>query len=74
MNTNSQPVGWMKNHSIVLFLVVAAMVIAWIGLGDWRWGGTAGVVFVIAFVFLGLSISQGKPTEQGIPAPTDRVQ
>jgi len=60
----SQPVGWMKNVSIVLFAAVAAMLIAWIWLGDWRWGATSGVVFVAAFVFLGLSISQGKTSSE----------
>lgn len=64
--STSQPVDWMKNLSIALFVAVAAMLIAWIWLGDWRWGATSGVVFVAAFVFLGLSISQGKSSsDQG---------
>jgi hypothetical protein len=58
--SSSQPTGWMKNIAITLFIAVAAMLIAWIWLGDWRWGATSGVVFIAAFVLLGLSISQGK--------------
>ncbi|MDH2424758.1 hypothetical protein [Sphaerisporangium sp. TRM90804] len=69
---NTQPIAWMKNVSIALFLGVAVMLIAWIWLGDWRWGATAGVAFCAGIVFLGLSLSQGKPVEpQGIPQ--DRI-
>ncbi|MFI0418915.1 MULTISPECIES: hypothetical protein [Spongiactinospora] len=59
-----QPTGWMKNVAIALFAAVAAMLIAWIWLGDWRWGATAGVVFVVAFVFLSLSIQDRTPGDQ----------
>ncbi len=63
MSDTEQPAGWKRNVSIVLWLVVAGMILAWIWLGDWRWGATAGLLSVFAFVLFGLSFSES-PKDQ----------
>lgn len=53
----SGPALWV---AIVLFLATAGMILAWIWLGEWRWGVTALLPFVAGFISFGLSISKGE--------------
>ena len=50
-DTDPHPHGWPLWVANILFAGVFAMLVAWIWLGDWRAGATAGLAFVIACVF-----------------------
>ena len=53
----SGPALWI---AVVLFVAAAATVLAWIWVGDWRWGMSALLAVVAGFISLGLSISKGE--------------
>ncbi|MDG9703796.1 hypothetical protein [Streptomyces sp. DH37] len=56
-DTGEHPAGPLKWVAALLFLAVPALLVGWIWAGEWRYGATAGVALLAAFMVLGLSLA-----------------